>query len=140
MAHCRKKGLRFMTDATMLNLPDELLRLTLMDGQARVLFLRTTLATREMARIHTPSDTAIAAMSRLMTGTLMLGVMMKDQDSSVTVTVAGDGPIGKMTAVAHGATVKISAEHPEETLPLKPDGHLDVGGLVGRRTPRSARL
>ena len=116
----------------VLNLPDEMLHITLMGGQAKVLLCRTTAMARRAAEIHCPSSTALAAMSRLMTATAMLGVMMKDDEASVTVTVAGDGPIGKMTAVAHGGNVKASAHHPEADLPLKKDGHLDVGGLVGR--------
>lgn len=117
----------------LLNLPDEMLRLSLMEGQARVLLCRTTGMARRAAEIHRPSSTALAAMSRLMTATVMLGVMMKDPDASVTVTVAGDGPAGKLTAVAHGARIKISIHHPEADLPLKKDGHLDVGGLVGHQ-------
>lgn len=117
----------------LLNLPDEMLRLSLMEGQARVLLCRTTGMARRAAEIHRPSSTALAAMSRLMTATAMLGVMMKDPDASVTVTVAGDGPAGKLTAVAHGARIKISIHHPEADLPLKKDGHLDVGGLVGHQ-------
>ena len=115
----------------VLYLPDEMLHITLMDGMAKVLMCRTTAMTRRAAEIHAPSSTALAAMSRTMTATAMLGVMMKDEQASVTVTVAGDGPIGKITAVAHGPHVKISAHHPEADLPLKKDGHLDVGGLVG---------
>ena len=115
----------------VLNLPDEMLHITLMGGQAKVLLCRTTAMARRAAEIHRPSSTALAAMSRCMTATAMLGVMMKDEGSSVTVTVAGDGPLGKMTAVAHGGQVKVSAHHPEIELPLKKDGHLDVGGLVG---------
>ena len=115
----------------VLNLPDEMLHITLMGGQAKVLMCRTTAMARKAADIHCPSSTALAAMSRTMTATAMLGVTMKDDNASVTVTVAGDGPLGKMTAVAHGGTVKISAHHPEADLPLKADGHLDVGGLVG---------
>ena len=116
----------------VLHLPDEMLHITLMDGLVRVLMCRTTAMTRRAAEIHRPSSTALAALSRTMTATAMLGVMMKDDEASVTVTVAGDGPIGKITAVAHGGRVKISAHHPEAELPLKQDGHLDVGGLVGR--------
>ncbi len=116
----------------VLHLPDEMLHMTLMGGQAKVLLCRTTAMARKAAEIHCPSSTALAAMSRTMTATAMLGVMMKDESASVTVTVAGDGPIGKITAVAHGGNVKISAHHPEADVPLKKDGHLDVGGLVGR--------
>ncbi|MBR1585022.1 MAG: Hsp33 family molecular chaperone HslO [Clostridia bacterium] len=115
----------------VLNLPDEMLHITLMGGQAKVLLCRTTLMARKAAEIHQPSSTALAAMSRAMTATAMLGVMMKDENASVTVTVAGDGPIGKITAVAHGPRVKISVGNPQADLPLKADGHLDVGGIVG---------
>lgn len=111
---------------------DEMLRLTLMDGQARVLLCRTTRLSQKMASIHIPSDTACAALSRLMSGTLMLSVMMKGEEDSVTVTVAGDGPIGKMTAVGRGGDVKVTAEYPQQEVPRRADGHLDVGTLVGR--------
>ena len=115
----------------VMNLPDEMLHITLMEGQAKVLLCRTTLMARRAAEIHIPSSTALAAMSRTMTATAMLGVMMKDESASVTVTVAGDGPGGRITAVAHGGNVKISMAHPQMDVPLKKDGHLDVGGLVG---------
>lgn len=115
----------------VLNLPDEMLHISLKEGQARVLLCRTTAMARRAAEIHRPSSTALAAMSRLMTATAMLGVMMKEPVASVTVTVAGDGPAGKLTAVAHGPHVKAAMAHPEADLPLKADGHLDVGGLVG---------
>ena len=119
----------------MMNQPyteqDALLRMTICGGEARVLLMRTTALSQKAGDLHNASDTAIAAMSRLMTGTAMLGVMMKEPDASVTVTVAGDGPAGKLTAVAHGPHVKAAMAHPEADLPLKADGHLDVGGLVG---------
>ena len=110
---------------------DEMLRLTLMNGQARVLLCRTTRLSQKMAQIHIPSDTACAALSRLMSGTLMLSVMMRGEEDSVTVTVAGDGPIGKMTAVGRGGDVKVTAEYPQKEVPRRADGHLDVGALVG---------
>ena len=110
---------------------DEMLHVTLMDGQARVLLCRTTQLSTEAARIHHPSNTACAAMSRLMSGTLMLSVVMKNETDSVTVTIAGNGPIGKMTAVGMQNAVKVTAEYPQEDVPLRADGHLNVGGLVG---------
>ena len=112
-------------------LHDEMLHVTLKNGEARVLLCRTTALSREAARIHRPSNTACAALSRLMSGTLMLSVMMKNPTDSVTVTVAGDGPIGKMTAVGMQNAVKVTAEYPQQDVPPRADGHLDVGGLVG---------
>ncbi len=113
------------------HLPDEILHMTVKGGMARVLLMRTTAMARQAADIHQPSDTAIAAMSRLMTATAMLGCMMKGEDTSVTVTVAGNGPAGKITCVANGTKVKIAPQNPQVELPLKKDGHLDVGGYIG---------
>lgn len=111
--------------------PDEMLHLTLMKGQVRVLLCRTTKLSRTMADIHRPSNVALAAASRIMTGTLMLSTMMKDSDANVTVIFNGDGPAGRITAVGHGHNVKITMDHPEQELPLRQDGHLDVGSYIG---------
>ncbi len=112
-------------------LPDEMIHATLCGGQARLLLCRTTGVAGRAARIHHPSSTACAALSRLMTGTLMLSVMMKNPTDSVTVTIAGDGPVGKLTAVGMGNAVKVTAEYPQADVPPRADGHLDVGALVG---------
>lgn len=120
-----------MANENVMYLPDDMLHMSVMGGQARVLLCRTTAMTRAMAAIHQPSDVACAAMSRLMSATSMLGVQMKDHSASVTVTVAGNGPGGKMTCVAHGGNIKVTMANPQVALPLKKDGHLDVGGLVG---------
>lgn len=121
-----------MTEQNLPVYPDEMLHMTLMDGQARVLLCRSTAAARRAAKIHQPSDTACAALSRLMTATLMLGASLKGEKDSVTVTVDGGGPIGKMTAVAHGCNVKATAQFPQADVPPRADGHLNVGALVGK--------
>ncbi|MBR6752770.1 MAG: Hsp33 family molecular chaperone HslO [Clostridia bacterium] len=120
-----------MENLALLNLPDEILHMTVCGGMARVLLMRTTAMSRKAAQIHQPSDTALAAMGRLMTATAMLGCMMKGEDDSVTVTVAGNGPAGKITCVANGTKIKIAPQNPQVELPLKKDGHLDVGGYIG---------
>ncbi len=120
-----------MKDLNTKALKDEMIHATLMDGQARVLLCRTANAAQTAAQIHHPSNTACAALARVLSGTLMLSVMMKNPSDSVTVTFAGDGQIGKITAVGNQNTVKITAENAQMDRPLRADGHLDVGGLVG---------
>ena len=66
-----------------------------------------------------------------MTGTLMLGIMMKGEDESVTVTIKGDGPMGSLVAVADHGNVRACADDTQVELPLREDGKLDVGGAVG---------
>ncbi len=111
---------------------DEMLHLTLMDGQVRVLLCETTELTQRAADLHDASPVAAAAMGRLMAGSLMIGVMLKGQGENVSVTIRGDGPMGPLTAVADHDSVRVTCINPHVRLPLRPDGKLDVGGAVGR--------
>lgn len=110
---------------------DELLHITLCDGQARVLLLDTTAMVQEASNLHNATPVATAAMGRLMTAAAMLGAQMKNEGNSVTLTVKGDGPIGTLIAVANGTKVKVCCDNPQVQLPLRKDGKLDVGGAVG---------
>ena len=120
----------------MINQPfyeqDALLRMSIFNGEARVMLMRTTQMAQKAGDLHNASDVAIAAMSRLMTGTAMLGVMMKEDTANTTVIVDGGGPGGRMTCVAHGGNVKISMMNPQVELPTLSDGRPDVAGLIGR--------
>ncbi len=111
---------------------DEMLRLSLMDGQARVMLCETTAMCQRAADIHGATPVCTAAMGRLMTATAFLGVMMKGENESVTVTVKGGGPMGTLVAVANHGDLKVCADDPRVELPLREDGKLDVGGAVGR--------
>ena len=113
------------------NASDEMLHLTLMDGQARVLLCETTGLTQRWSDLHNANPLCTAAVGRLMTGTLMMGVMLKGAGESVSVTVKGGGPIGTMVAVADADSVRACCDDPRVDLPLRPDGKLNVGGAVG---------
>ena len=110
---------------------DEMLQIDLCSGQVRVMLCETTRTVQKCADIHETSPVCTAALGRLMTGTLMLGIMMKGDDESVTVTMKGDGPIGTLVAVADHGAVKACADYPQLDLPLRADGKLDVGTAVG---------
>lgn len=110
---------------------DEMLQIDLGGGQARVLLCSTTHMAQECADIHGASPVAAAALGRLMTGTAMMGIMMKGEDESVTVTLKGDGPLGALIAIADHGDVRACADDPTVSLPLRADGKLDVGGAVG---------
>lgn len=110
---------------------DEMLQIDLCSGQVRVMLCETTKTVQKCADIHECTPVCTAALGRLMTGTLMLGIMMKGDDESVTVTIKGDGPLGTLVAVADHGYVRACADHPRTELPLRPDGKLDVGGAVG---------
>ena len=110
---------------------DEMLQIDLCNGQVRVMLCETTNTVQRCADIHECTPVCTAALGRLMTGTLMLGIMMKGKDESVTVTLKGDGPMGSLVAVADHGNVRACADNPQVELPLREDGKLDVGSAVG---------
>ena len=110
---------------------DELLQIDLVNGQARVLLCSTTETVQTCADIHGTSAVCTAALGRLLTGAAMMGIMLKGDEESVTVTMKGDGPMGTLMAVADHGDVRGYADDPTVNLPPRADGKLDVGGAVG---------
>lgn len=111
--------------------PDEILQIDLGEGQARVLLCSSTRMVQECKHIHGASPVAAAALGRLMTGAAMMGIMLKGEEESVTVSLKGDGPMGSLMAVADHGDLRACADDPTVNLPLRADGKLDVGGAVG---------
>ena len=98
---------------------DEMLQLDLMNGQARVLMCETTQMVQDAANIHNATPVCAAALGRLLSGTAFLGVMMKGERESVTVTIKGDGPMGTLVAVADHGDVRVCADNPQVVLPIR---------------------
>ena len=88
---------------------------------------------RTAEQLHHTSATCSAALGRLLTGASLMGSMLKDDGDSITLRVAGGGPTGTVVACTDGTgNVKGCIDHPLVELPLKSNGHLDVGGAVGK--------
>lgn len=93
----------------------------------------STAIAREAERLHKTSAVTTAALGRLLTAASMMGIMLKSTQDSVTLQMRGSGPAGKLLAVSDGTgNVKGCVENPVVELPPRADGHLDVGGAVGR--------
>ena len=81
------------------------------------------------------SPGATAARGRTMMGALMMSDMLKNDDDLLTIRFDGDGPLGSIVVTAdHHGNVKGYVQQPLVMLPLKADGHLDVGRAVGKGT------
>ncbi|MGM9552158.1 MAG: Hsp33 family molecular chaperone HslO [Clostridia bacterium] len=102
-------------------------------GSIRVIAASTTNICEKARAIHGFSPTATAAVGRCLTAAAMIGSTLKGEKDTLTLQFKGDGPIGRVVAVSDSkAKVKSYAGDPYVDLPLKKNGHLDVGGAVGR--------
>lgn len=88
---------------------------------------------RESEHLHKTSATGSAAMGRLLTAASMMGILLKNPQDFLTLRIQGGGPAGTLIAVADGlGIVRGCITNPQADLPARADGHLDVGGLVGK--------
>ena len=103
------------------------------DGFVRIAAVQTTNMVERMRQIHTTLPLATAALGRTLTAASMMGSELKDANGSVTLQIRGNGPLGAITAVSDSrGYVRGYLQNPAANLPLRADGHLDVGGGVGR--------
>lgn len=112
---------------------DTMIRGTAFGKEVRFFAADTRETVEEARRIHDTWPLCTAALGRLLTAAAMMGTMGKNEDDVITLKIEGDGPVGSITATAgHNAGVKGIIYNNHIELPLKTNGHLDVGGGVGR--------
>ena len=91
----------------------------------------------EARKLHGLSRVCTAALGRLLLAVSMMSARLKTETDSITVTFAGGGPAGNLTAVGHtGGIVKGCITNPEVELPLNALGKLDVSPTATSRTSR----
>lgn len=112
---------------------DEIIRATGADGFLKIAVITARNTVQRAREIHNTSPVASAAFGRTLCAASLLGNAMKEEDGSLTIRVAGDGPLRGVVAVSDSdGYVRGYVGQPFVDLPLRPDGKLDVGTAVGR--------
>ena len=101
-------------------------------GSYRVYLAVTTELVEEARKIHDTTPVATAGLGRVLTGTGLMGLMLKNESDKLTVLFKGDGPARQILATAFAdGRVKGYIANPDVDLPLNEAGKLDVGGSLG---------
>ncbi|MBK7995930.1 MAG: Hsp33 family molecular chaperone HslO [Blastocatellia bacterium] len=112
--------------------PDNVLvRAMAANATIRCMATITTNLVNQACQRHSTLPTASAALGRVLTGTLMMGSLLKDLEK-ITVQFHCQGPIGNITAEADAyGNVRGYVRNPSVDLPVNEKGKLDVGKAVG---------
>ncbi len=111
---------------------DQIIRFLAYNGKISVICAKTTNLVEKSRELHDLSPLATAVMGRVLTITALIGCEMKSPKDRMTIQIKGNGPIGKIVAVANNIPqVKAYLQEPQIELPLNEFGKLDVGGAVG---------
>lgn len=102
------------------------------DGQISLSVLDTTDVVNKVIELHRLTPLCAAGLGRALTVASFMATSLKDENEKLSVTIDGNGVGGKIVVCADGnLNVRGSIVNPHSDLPLKPNGKLDVGGLVG---------
>jgi molecular chaperone Hsp33 len=108
---------------------DYLVKAYAFDGTARIYAAQTTSLVEHARKIHDAYPAASAAFGRVLTASLIMGAMYKE-NQTLTIRIDGGGPIGKIIATVNAkGVVKGTLENPHVHMSYK--NKLDVGSIVG---------
>ena len=111
----------------------QIIRAVAADDMIKIAVISAPEMVEEARGIHGLSPTASAALGRALLGASLLGNAMKGEKDTLTLRLSGGGPVGNVVAVSDSAgNVRGYVDEPSADLPTRPDGKLDVGGLIGR--------
>ena len=112
---------------------DKIIRATAGDGFIKMAVISATETVERARAIHNCSPTASAALGRSLCAASLMGQAQKEEKATLTIRINGGGPMGSVVAVSDcDGNVRGYVDEPGIDLPLRSDGHLNVGAAVGR--------
>lgn len=111
---------------------DKIIRVLAKDAPVKASVITAKDMVERARQIHRTLPVATAALGRSLMGASMMGNQLKGDNSSLTLRIKGEGPLGGMTVVSDSVgNVRGYAINPAVDIPLKENGKLDVSGAVG---------
>ncbi len=112
---------------------NKIIKTLIYDDQLSLAILDTTDMVNDAIKIHNLSPLSAAALGRTMTVATFMASGLKNDTDKLSITIKGDG-IGGEIVVCGNANLDMRGyiANPNAELPLKANGHLDVGGCVGK--------
>ena len=111
---------------------DYIVRATAANGQIRAFAVTSRNLVETAKNHHNTSPVMTAALGRLLSGAVMMGVMMKGEKDLLTIQIQCSGPAKGLTVTADSkGTVKGYPQTADVILPPNGQGKLDVGGALG---------
>lgn len=102
------------------------------DGCVVVLAADTFDIVETARQYNNSTKVCTAALGRLLTGTSLMGILLKGDEDSVTVRINGGGPVGSVICASDSlGNVRGYMMDSHVDLPPKYEGKLDVGAAVG---------
>ena len=116
----------------LVKMGDYLVKALAYDGQVRAYAARTTETVAEAQRRHQTWPTASAALGRALTAGVMMGAMLKG-DETLTIKIDGGGPIGTILIDSNAkGEVRGYVTNPHVHFELNEHGKLDVARAAGK--------
>lgn len=111
---------------------DGIIHALLCDGQVAAQVISCCRLVETARILHGTSPCATAALGRTLAGALLMCSRVKNDKEKLSVVIKGGGIAGQIIATVNNAgEAKGYIQNPEADLPLRFDGKLDVGGIVG---------
>ncbi len=112
---------------------DCITRALLCDGYVSAFAINSTELCQTAQNIHGCEPCAAAALGRSLSGAILMSTSLKGENDKLSLIIDGNGSAGKIICtVTTGGIIKGYIQNPMANLPIRQDGKLDVGGIVGK--------